>query len=179
MKYLNPVQHIENIRVPLLTLNCRMHRITFHVRVTTLLKVVRGYLKRCLLHRINKHCNHTFGCNLVHRKYQKIRTPQKPYCGADKSSHKCTLLSHCFHPLLQFFTSSNMTHHLAWQDCTHISCKRITYDCNTVAKRDYLESEERTGVARIFDWGGPNHNSPAMTSSKVFIRGSFYGAKLS
>ena len=35
------------------------------------------------------------------------------------------------------------------------------------------------GVARIFDWGGPNHKSPAMTSSEIFKRGSFYGAKIS
>ena len=35
-KYLNLVQHSEDICVPLLTLNRRMHGITFHVRVTTL-----------------------------------------------------------------------------------------------------------------------------------------------
>ena len=29
------------------------------------------------------------------------------------------------------------------------------------------------GVPRIFDWGGLNHKSHAMTSSKIFQRGSF------
>ena len=35
------------------------------------------------------------------------------------------------------------------------------------------------GVPRIFDWGGLNHKSHAMTSSKFFQRGSFCGAKIS
>ena len=34
------------------------------------------------------------------------------------------------------------------------------------------------GVARIFDWGGPNHKSHAMTSSKIFKKGTFCGAKI-
>ena len=34
-------------------------------------------------------------------------------------------------------------------------------------------------VARIFDWGGPNHKSHAMTSSKNFKKGTFCGAKIS
>ena len=35
------------------------------------------------------------------------------------------------------------------------------------------------GVARIFDWGGPNHKSHAMTSSKIFKKGTCCGAKIS
>ena len=36
------------------------------------------------------------------------------------------------------------------------------------------------GVARIFDWGGgPNHKSHAMTSSEIFKKGTFCGAKIS
>ena len=35
------------------------------------------------------------------------------------------------------------------------------------------------GAARIFDWGGPNHKSRAMTSSKIFKRGTFCGTKVS
>ena len=30
------------------------------------------------------------------------------------------------------------------------------------------------GVARIFDWVGPNHRSYAMTSSEIFKRGTFW-----
>ena len=33
------------------------------------------------------------------------------------------------------------------------------------------------GVARIFDWGA-NHKSHAMTSSKIFKRGTVYGEKI-
>ena len=35
------------------------------------------------------------------------------------------------------------------------------------------------GVARIFDWGGPNHKLYAMTSSEIFRKGTFCGAKIS
>ena len=36
------------------------------------------------------------------------------------------------------------------------------------------------GVARIFDWGeAPNHKSHAMTSSEIFKKGTFCGAKIS
>ena len=35
-------------------------------------------------------------------------------------------------------------------------------------------------VARIFDWGeGPNHKSYEMTSSEIFEKGTFCGAKIS
>ena len=35
------------------------------------------------------------------------------------------------------------------------------------------------GEARIFDWwGGPNHKSHAMTSSKIFKTGTFCGTKI-
>ena len=34
------------------------------------------------------------------------------------------------------------------------------------------------GVARIFDWGGPNHKSHAMMSSEIFKKRSFCGAKI-
>ena len=34
-------------------------------------------------------------------------------------------------------------------------------------------------VARIFDWGGPNHKSHAMTSSEIFKKGAFCGTKIS
>ena len=37
----------------------------------------------------------------------------------------------------------------------------------------------RIGVARIFDCGGPNHKSHAMTSSEIFKKGTFCGAKIS
>ena len=35
------------------------------------------------------------------------------------------------------------------------------------------------GVARIFDWGGPNHKSHAMASSEIFEKITFCGAKIS
>ena len=35
------------------------------------------------------------------------------------------------------------------------------------------------GVARVFDWGGPNHKSHAMTSSEIFEKVIFCGAKIS
>ena len=35
------------------------------------------------------------------------------------------------------------------------------------------------GVARLFDWVGLNHKSHAMTSSKIFKRGTFRGTKIS
>ena len=35
------------------------------------------------------------------------------------------------------------------------------------------------GVARIFDWGGSNYKSHAMTSSKIFKRGTFCRTKIS
>ena len=37
------------------------------------------------------------------------------------------------------------------------------------------------GVSKIFDWGdgGANYKSHAMTSSKIFERVTFYGAKIS
>ena len=45
---------------------------------------------------------------------------------------------------------------------------------------DYQSGKPGTiGVARIFDWGGPNHKSRAMTSSKIFKKGTFCRAKIS
>ena len=35
------------------------------------------------------------------------------------------------------------------------------------------------GVARIFDWGGPNHKSHAMTSLEILKKGTFCRAKIS
>ena len=35
------------------------------------------------------------------------------------------------------------------------------------------------GLARIFDWGGPNHKSHAMMSSEIFKKGTFCEAKIS
>ena len=35
------------------------------------------------------------------------------------------------------------------------------------------------GVTKIFDWGGPSYKSHAMTSSKIFKRGTFCGTKIS
>ena len=35
------------------------------------------------------------------------------------------------------------------------------------------------GVARIFDLGGPNHKSHAMTSTEIFKKGPFCTAKIS
>ena len=35
------------------------------------------------------------------------------------------------------------------------------------------------GIARIFDWEGPNHKSHAMTSSEIFPTGTFDGATIS
>ena len=35
------------------------------------------------------------------------------------------------------------------------------------------------GVARIFDWEGLSYKSHAMTSSKIFKRGTFHGTKIS
>ena len=35
------------------------------------------------------------------------------------------------------------------------------------------------GVARIFDWGGPNRKSHAMTSSETLKQEFFVGAKIS
>ena len=34
------------------------------------------------------------------------------------------------------------------------------------------------GVAKIFDWGGANHKLHAMTSSEIFERRTFPGAKI-
>ena len=45
--------------------------------------------------------------------------------------------------------------------------------CNTFTRSKTI------GVARIFDWGGPNHKSHAMTSSEIFKKGRFCGAKIS
>ena len=33
-------------------------------------------------------------------------------------------------------------------------------------------------VAKIFDWGAPNQKSHAMTSSKIFEKGTFCGTKI-
>ena len=33
-------------------------------------------------------------------------------------------------------------------------------------------------IARIFDWGGPNHNSLAMVLSELFTRGTFCGTRI-
>ena len=35
----------------------------------------------------------------------------------------------------------------------------------------------RIGVARIFDWGGPNHKSYAMTSSEILKKRTFLWAE--
>ena len=35
------------------------------------------------------------------------------------------------------------------------------------------------GIVRIFDWGGANHKKHAMTSSEIFEKGTFCGAKIS
>ena len=42
-----------------------------------------------------------------------------------------------------------------------------------------LWREEAIGVARIFDWGGPNRKSHAMTSSETSKQEFFVGAKIS
>ena len=47
------------------------------------------------------------------------------------------------------------------------------------SKKSFSDSLQFIGVARIFDWEGPNHKSHAMTSSKIFKRGIFCGTKIS
>ena len=50
-----------------------------------------------------------------------------------------------------------------------------------IGKWQHLVSDmgSRLCAARIFDWRGPNHKSVhAMTSSEMFKRGTFYGAKI-
>ena len=48
------------------------------------------------------------------------------------------------------------------------------------AKRTLKPKSPRTslGVARIFDWGAPNHKSHAMTSSETSKEDFFVGAKV-
>ena len=41
----------------------------------------------------------------------------------------------------------------------------------------FLENIVPIGVARIFDWGGANQKSSAMTSSQIFEKGSFFGQR--
>ena len=36
-----------------------------------------------------------------------------------------------------------------------------------------VANDQSIGVARIFDWGGPNHKSQAMTLSEIFKKGNF------
>ena len=48
-----------------------------------------------------------------------------------------------------------------------------------VFKKSFTDNLQFIGVARIFDWGGSNHKSHAMTSSKIFKRGTFWRAKIS
>ena len=48
------------------------------------------------------------------------------------------------------------------------------------AKFAAVAAPQSIGVARIFDWGGgPNHKSHAMTSSEIFEKAIFCGAKIS
>ena len=46
-------------------------------------------------------------------------------------------------------------------------------------QKSFSSNLQLLGVARIFDWGGPNYKSHAMTSSKIFKRGTFRGTKIS
>ena len=47
-------------------------------------------------------------------------------------------------------------------------------------QKSFLGNLQFIGVARIFDWyGGPNHKSHEMTSSKFFKRGTSCGTKIS
>ena len=46
-------------------------------------------------------------------------------------------------------------------------------------QKSFSGNLQLSGVARIFDWGGPNHKSHAMTSSKICKRGTFCGIKIS
>ena len=46
-------------------------------------------------------------------------------------------------------------------------------------QKSFLDDVQFLGVARIFDWGGLNHKSHAMRSSKIFQTGSFCGTKIS
>ena len=43
----------------------------------------------------------------------------------------------------------------------------------------WMAVPQTIGVAMIFDWGGPNHKSHAMTSSEIFEKVIFCGAKIS
>ena len=60
------------------------------------------------------------------------------------------------------------------------------YDTMLILLRHYTHLQTiiimalgRIGVARIFDWGGPNHKSHAITSSEIFKKGTFSRAKIS
>ena len=44
---------------------------------------------------------------------------------------------------------------------------------------DVNDIPQSIGVARIFGWGGRSHKSHAMTSSEIFKKGTFCGAKVS
>ena len=60
--------------------------------------------------------------------------------------------------------------------CEAIRLKKQQELMDMLGIKDSLDS---IGVARIFDWGGPNHKLPTMTSSEVFKKGTFCGAKIS
>ena len=43
----------------------------------------------------------------------------------------------------------------------------------------HLHKIRNIDVAKVFDWGGLNHQSHAMTPSEIFERETFYGIKIS
>ena len=45
--------------------------------------------------------------------------------------------------------------------------------------QEKVQNGTTIGVARIFDWGGPNNKSHLMTSSEILKRGTFCGSKIS
>ena len=52
--------------------------------------------------------------------------------------------------------------------------------CQDSVSAEESTTDEDIGVSRIFDWGGgPNHKSHAMTSSEIFEKVIFCGAKIS
>ena len=57
--------------------------------------------------------------------------------------------------------------------------KRASFQHYGTQKWDENQVDTTIGVARIFDWGGPNHKSHAMTSSEIFEKVIFCGAKIS
>ena len=57
--------------------------------------------------------------------------------------------------------------------------ENLMLQCNSPFERQLRISsddtkEKRIGVARIFDWGGPNHKLHTMTSSEISKRGTFF-----